>query len=521
MSRGLFRYGERLVGHDAAFRLLADLRVAVYQRLERLAPSGLPGVPPGRPPRPAGGRRRHAPGPPAAGAPALRHRPRRRCRHRRRDRGGCSRRPGSSWPSPCSLAAVLVPWLTRAPGSADRGPPGDAPGASSASPSSISLEGAPDLVAYGATRRQLARVAAADAELTDGGVGHGQHRRHRFRPQPRCSPAWRCGPRWCSACPRSHDGRLQGVLLAVIVLTPLAAFELVTGLPGAAQSLERVRQSAARIFEVLDAPDPVVEPDAPLCPPAASPPHLCVRGLRARYGAGGPWALDGVDLDLAPGRRVAVVGPSGAGKSTLAAVLPRLLAYEAARSPSTGVELARPGRRRRPAGRRPRRAGRPRVRHHAAGEPPAGPTRGDRRASSATHSDGPGSSTGWRRCPSASTPPSASMARASRAASDSGWRWPAPSLADFPILVLDEPGEHLDTATADAVTADMRRGHRGPLDAAHHPPPHRPGDDGRGRSCSTPVASSSGATHDRSRRRRGPLRRGRRGATESGREDRP
>ncbi len=42
LSRGFFRYEERLVGHDAAFRLLADLRVKVYQRLERLAPAGLP-----------------------------------------------------------------------------------------------------------------------------------------------------------------------------------------------------------------------------------------------------------------------------------------------------------------------------------------------------------------------------------------------------------------------------------------------------------------------------------------------
>ena len=42
LSRGFLRYEERLVGHDAAFRLLADLRVRVYERLERLAPSGLP-----------------------------------------------------------------------------------------------------------------------------------------------------------------------------------------------------------------------------------------------------------------------------------------------------------------------------------------------------------------------------------------------------------------------------------------------------------------------------------------------
>ena len=42
LTRGFLRYGERLVGHDAAFRLLADLRVQVYRHLERLAPAGLP-----------------------------------------------------------------------------------------------------------------------------------------------------------------------------------------------------------------------------------------------------------------------------------------------------------------------------------------------------------------------------------------------------------------------------------------------------------------------------------------------
>ena len=42
LSRGFLRYGERLVGHDAALRVLGDLRVRVYEQLERVAPAGLP-----------------------------------------------------------------------------------------------------------------------------------------------------------------------------------------------------------------------------------------------------------------------------------------------------------------------------------------------------------------------------------------------------------------------------------------------------------------------------------------------
>ncbi|MGV9502440.1 ABC transporter permease subunit [Streptomyces sp. NPDC003642] len=49
--------------------------------------------------------------------------------------------------------------------------------------------------------------------------------------------------------------------------------------------------------------------------PAPTPPLLIARRLHARYG--GFTALDGVDLELFPGRVTAVVGPNGAGKSTL------------------------------------------------------------------------------------------------------------------------------------------------------------------------------------------------------------
>ncbi|MCF2437321.1 hypothetical protein LV779_38060 [Streptomyces thinghirensis] len=40
IGRAVFRYAERLVSHDAVLRMLADTRVAVYRRLERLAPAG-------------------------------------------------------------------------------------------------------------------------------------------------------------------------------------------------------------------------------------------------------------------------------------------------------------------------------------------------------------------------------------------------------------------------------------------------------------------------------------------------
>ena len=50
---------------------------------------------------------------------------------------------------------------------------------------------------------------------------------------------------------------------------------------------------------------------------------LVARGLA--YEAGGRRLLDGIDLTVAPGRRVAVIGPNGAGKSLLLRLLHGLL----------------------------------------------------------------------------------------------------------------------------------------------------------------------------------------------------
>src|SRR5262249_26145548 len=117
-------------------------------------------------------------------------------------------------------------------------------------------------------------------------------------------------------------GALTRVPLAVVTLTALAAFEAGGGPPAAATQLRQGRASAARVTSVLDAPDPVRDPAAPL-PLPAGPVQVRLRGAQVAYEPGGPLALDGVDLDLDAGRRVALIGPSGAGKSTVASVLLR------------------------------------------------------------------------------------------------------------------------------------------------------------------------------------------------------
>jgi ABC-type transport system involved in cytochrome bd biosynthesis fused ATPase/permease subunit len=111
----------------------------------------------------------------------------------------------------------------------------------------------------------------------------------------------------------------------VVVLTPLAAHEVFAGLGPAAQEIPRLRASADRVAEVLARPAPVAEPPAPR-PLPAPPYHLAARDLRAGWSPGEPVLRD-VCFDVPAGSRVAIVGPSGSGKTTLAMVLLRFLDY--------------------------------------------------------------------------------------------------------------------------------------------------------------------------------------------------
>jgi thiol reductant ABC exporter CydC subunit len=194
------------------------------------------------------------------------------------------------------------------------------------------MSGAPELLALGATQERLDELARLDRDLahaearasTGGGLG--------------TLVAGLAGgaTTWfvlLAGVTALRAGSLEGVALAVVVLTPLAVHEIVAGLVPAAGHLPGLAASATRLDAVLQRPDPVRDPATPR-PLPDGPYGLRLRRLRTRYGAGGPELLGGLDLDLPAGGRALLTGPSGSGKSTLAALLMRFL------DPSAGsIEL--------------------------------------------------------------------------------------------------------------------------------------------------------------------------------------
>jgi ABC-type transport system involved in cytochrome bd biosynthesis fused ATPase/permease subunit len=128
------------------------------------------------------------------------------------------------------------------------------------------------------------------------------------------------------AIPAVRSGQLDGVNLAVLALLPLATYEAVSIMPGAALSLARARGSADRVVAVLDAPDPVQEPAEPKPVPVEDL-SLTMTQVRSSWPGGALMQLPRT-IEVQPAQKVGIVGPSGVGKSTLLAVLAGFLPYE-------------------------------------------------------------------------------------------------------------------------------------------------------------------------------------------------
>ncbi len=200
------------------------------------------------------------------------------------------------------------------------------------------LQGMSELLVYGAADRQAAQIRSLSVDLTDA-----QQHMSRLSGLSQASlglsanlTAWGMA---LLAIPLVGSGVLERPELAMLVLFALASFEVVMPLPQAFQMLGQTLGAARRIFEIVDAqpqaPDPIG--------PSPRPSHygITLRGVRFCYAETAAPALDDIDLDLPPGRRIAVVGATGSGKSTLFNLLLRFWDPQAGSITLGGDDLRR------------------------------------------------------------------------------------------------------------------------------------------------------------------------------------
>ncbi|MEV8514223.1 ATP-binding cassette domain-containing protein [Dactylosporangium sp. NPDC051484] len=397
IGRGVLRYAERLAGHDAALRMLGDLRVRAYRRLVPLAPAGL-----------AGFRRGDLAARLAADVDAV------------LDLvvrvwlpivvagviglasvllvGALLPAAGAALAAGLLAAGVGVPLLQSA--LVRRADARLAPlrGTLAAGATDL-VHGLPDLIAAGATGTALAALERTDRELL------AATRRSSALAGVSAAVTAACAglsvlAGLAAGAVAVRSGALPGELLAVVVLTPLAVFETVAAVPVAAQGLAAARAALRRLAEIAAVPDPAPDPASPVAlpvvspvalpvasgvsspvsqsvasavsPPVASPvvspvasgvsspvalsvasvsspvaspvgscgrpPVVRVEHVAAAWAADRP-VLHDLSFTLRPGRRVALVGPSGVGKSTVAALLLRWLDPTAGRVTLGGVDL--------------------------------------------------------------------------------------------------------------------------------------------------------------------------------------
>lgn len=353
--RGPLRYGERLVGHDSAFRCLARWRVWLYDRLEPLAPAGLGGWRSGdllsratddvdtlqdlylRCLLPV------AVSVAAAGLAVV-------------VVGILLPTAGAVLAACLVVALVATPFVALAAGSA-RGREATLRGELSAEVVGL-LQAAPELLAFGQEQAALARVAAADRELTRLARRRALGAGAASAIVTACVGAAVVGVLWTGVLAvRGHY--LSPVMLGVLPLAAVAAFETVPAVGAAAVRAVDVVAAGRRLLALEAIEVPVVDPPRPVrlpelaggrqealhddagADPISGCPEVEVDEVRLRYGPDLPWAIDGLSLTVAPGETVGLVGSSGAGKTSLVHGLLRFWPFQEGTASVAGVPLDR------------------------------------------------------------------------------------------------------------------------------------------------------------------------------------
>ncbi len=335
IGRPVLRYLERLASHDMTLRVLGGLRTRFFERIEPLAPAELEGYREGdllsrmvadvdalqnlylrglEPPLVAL----------LAGVVSV--------------LAAAAFLPAAGLVLAGGLltAGVAVPALVGALGARAGRRQASARGELSAELVEL-LRGAPELVAFGAEAPAVERVRVADRALVKlarrdalaAGVADGLGL---------VVTGLTVAGVLAVAVTASGDGDLNRVLIAMLALLALAAFEAVTPLGAAARELSATLAAGRRVLELTDHTAAVQDPARPVSAPKWPFP-VALEGVTARYPREGRPALDDVSLRLEPGERVALLGPSGAGKTTVANLLLRFLDPERGRVTVAGRDV--------------------------------------------------------------------------------------------------------------------------------------------------------------------------------------
>jgi ATP-binding cassette subfamily C protein CydCD len=320
LAKGGFRYAERLASHDVALRVLAALRVRLWESLVRLGPAVTARLRTGELLARLTGDveaqqdvvvRALVPAAAAAlvglgTAGAL---------------GVLLPAAGVTLAAALICAGLVAPAVTvRCARQAARRTAA-ARGARTAAVTEL-IECAPDLVAFGAADRRRRQVAALDAQLAalqrKAALATGLGSALTVLAIGGASVA-------CTALgiQALRAGALPGTALAVLALTPLAAADLVAPLPEAARRLATALPAARRLAELDRTPAAVPEPADPHPVPPGN--RLAADRLTVRWPGATRDAVRDVDLLVAGPTPVLLTGPSGCGKSTLVAAFMRTL----------------------------------------------------------------------------------------------------------------------------------------------------------------------------------------------------
>jgi ATP-binding cassette subfamily B protein len=139
------------------------------------------------------------------------------------------------------------------------------------------------------------------------------------------------GARYVSHHELSVGGFVAFNLYLGMLVTPLRSLGMWIG------QAQRATASGERIFQVMDEPEEVANRPAARELPAG-PGRVAFEHVGFEYLPGRPVLRD-VDLDIAPGRTVALIGHTGSGKTTLTSLVPRFYDVTSGRVTIDGVDV--------------------------------------------------------------------------------------------------------------------------------------------------------------------------------------